>query len=506
VTKHFYTHSVRYELLLLAEEGPLAAKRPGAEHLQLAVNVSTDLVRSFCGAIARIFRDTTGATAAIVAIGLPGLIGMSALGVETGVWFAIKLQNQSAADAAAISAAYEVIAGKSNASGGLTAAADEAARRNGYKGTVPAVFTPYNDGIVTNGIAVTLQQSQGALLAAMFLSGVTIANTAVAVIEALDNPCILALGTNSTDVEIAASAQLDMPNCSVAANSISSTAIDLRSSTSSVAAATLVTAGEISLQGIPINPAAPPPEFTLSSPAMIGAPSVADPYARTLTHTFLITGMPRTPVCISKVSGYVTIYAGNCAIAGTSLTAPQILLSPNTRISGSWKITSGQSVDLSPGTYWVTGNLSLQSLAVLKCSTCDNTKGTGVTIILTTQTGKIGAVSVASTATLTLNAPNSGPFAGLAIIQDSNGLPSGTTYTSSRSTIGGAPGATVNGLVYFPNSSMTFHGAPSATGPQCLLLVVKTLDIDAASRLEAGGCSGAGLDNLPVIDTVAVAE
>jgi hypothetical protein len=371
---------------------------------------------------------------------------------------------------------------------------------------VPAVFTPYNDGIVTNGVAVTLQQSQGALLAAMFLSGVTIANTAVAVIEALDNPCILALGTNSTDVEIAASTQLDMPNCSVAANSISSTGIDLRSSTSSVVAATLVTAGEISLQGIPIDPAAPPPEFMLSSPGMIGAPSIADPYAGTLTHAFLIAGMPRKPVCISKVSGYVTIYPGNCAIAGTSLTAPQILLSPNTRISGSWKITSGQSVDLSPGTYWVTGSLTLQSLAVLKCSTCDNTKGTGVTIILTTQTGKIGAVSVSSTATLTLNAPNSGPFAGLAIIQDSNGLPSGTTYTSSRSTIGGAPGATVNGLVYFPNSSMTFHGAPSATGPQCLLLVVKTLDIDAASRLEAGGCSGAGLDNLPVIDTVAVAE
>jgi len=506
VTKHFYTHSMRYELLLLAEEGLLAAKKPGAEQLQLAVNVSTDLVRSFCGAIARIFRDTTGATAAIVAISLPGLIGMSALGVETGVWFAIKLQNQSAADAGAISAAYEVIAGKSNATGGLTAAADEAARRNGYKGSVPAVFTPYNDGIVTNGIAVTLQQSQGALLAAMFLSGVTIANTAVAVIEALDNPCILALGTNSTDVEIAASAQLDMPNCSVAANSISSTAIELRSSTSSVAAATLVTAGEISLQGIPIDPAAPPPEFTLSSPAMIGAPSIADPYAGTLTHAFLIAGMPTTPNCTSKTSGHVTIYAGNCAISGKSLADPQIRLSANTRISGSWRITSGQTIDLSPGTYWVTGNLTLQSHSVLKCSTCDNTKGAGVTIVLTAQTNKVGAVSVASNATLTLNAPNSGPFAGLAIIQDSNGLPPSTTYTSSQSTIGGTPGAILNGLVYFPNSLMTFHGAPSATGPQCLLLVVKTLDIDAASRLEAGGCSGAGLDNLPVIDTVAVAE
>src|SRR5271155_2669326 len=238
--------------------------------------MSPDFVRSLCSAIMRSFRDKTGATAMIVAIALPGLIGISALGVETGVWFTIKLQNQSAADSAAISAAHEVIAGKTNLTGELTGTADEAARQNGYKGSVPAVVSPYSDGIVTNGIAVTLQQSQGALLAAMFLSGVTIANTAVAVIEVLDNPCILALGTNSTDVEIAASTQLDMPNCSVAANSISSTAIELRS-TSAVAAAILVTAGEISLQGSPIDPAAPPPELALSLPAMIGAPSVADP-------------------------------------------------------------------------------------------------------------------------------------------------------------------------------------------------------------------------------------
>src|SRR5271169_742317 len=188
--------------------------------------MSSDLVRSLCGAMARIFRDKTGATAMIVAIALPGLIGIGALGAETGVWFTIKLQNQSAADSAAISAAYEVIAGKTNVTGELTGAADEAARQNGYKGITPAVVSPYSDGIVSNGIAVALQQSQGALLAAMFLSGVNIANTAVAVIEVLDHPCILALGKNSTDVQIAASTQLYMPNCSVAANSISSTAIE----------------------------------------------------------------------------------------------------------------------------------------------------------------------------------------------------------------------------------------------------------------------------------------
>ena len=465
-----------------------------------------DFIRSLSGTIARLVRDRSGAAATIVVIALPALIGMSALGVETGVWFAIKLQNQSAADSAAISVAYEVIAGKTDVTGELTAAAGEAARRNGYKGSAPAVVTPYRDGIVANGVAVTLQQSQRALLAAMFLSGVTIANTAVAVIEVLNNPCILALGTNSTDVEIAASTRLDMPNCSVAANSISNTAIELRSSTSAVAAASLVTAGEISLQGIPIDPAAPPPQFALSSPAMIGAPSVADRYAGTLTHAFLISGMPTAPNCVSKIVGLITIYAGSCATPGKSLTDPQIVLSPNTRISGSWQIASGQTVDLSPGSYWVTGNLTLQSRAVLKCSSCDNAKGTGVTIILTAQHDKIGAVLVASSASLTLNAPHSGRFAGLAIIQDSNALPPGTTYTSSHSAIGGAPGAALNGLVYFPNSSLTFHGEPSAAGPQCLLLVVKTLDIDAASRLVAGGCAGAGLGNLPVIDTVAVAE
>src|SRR5205814_6654644 len=91
------------------------------------------------------------------------------------------------------SVAYEVIAGKTDATGELTAAAGEAARRNGYKGDVPAVASPYSDRIVTNGVTVTLEQSQRALLAAMFLSAVTVANTAVAAIEVLNNPCILAL-------------------------------------------------------------------------------------------------------------------------------------------------------------------------------------------------------------------------------------------------------------------------------------------------------------------------
>jgi Flp pilus assembly protein TadG len=466
-----------------------------------------DPLRSLFSAIIRILHDKSGASATIVAIALPGLIGFGALGVETGVWFTLKLQNQSAADAAALSAAYQVIAGKTDVISGLTPAASEAATRNGYQGATPAVVYPYSDSLVSNGVAVTLQQTQGALFGAMFLSNVTVATKAVAVIEVLDNPCILALGTSGAGVEVADFTHLDMPNCSAAANSISRSAIELHGSTSSIAAATLVTAGEITLQGNPISPAAPPPEFTVASQVRIGAPSVVDPYARTLTHNYLATGMPPSiPHCGSTPSGELIIYEGNCGIPGTSLMQSSIKLTGNTRISGGWSILTSQTVDLSPGIYWITGNLTVQSSGVLKCSTCDNAKGTGVTIILPAETGKVGAVSMAANAMFNLNAPNSGRLPGVVMVQDANGLPAGTTYPSSHSSVTGAPGATLNGLVYFPNSSLTFHGNPSATGPKCLVLVVNTLMVDQTSSLETRGCAGAGLTDLPTVSTVALAE
>jgi hypothetical protein len=464
-------------------------------------------VRSLFRAIERILHDKCGASATVVAIALPGLIGFGALGAETGVWFTLKLQNQSAADAAALSAAYEIIAGKINAISDLTPASSEAATRNGYRGITPAVVYPYSDDIVGNGVAVTLRQTQATFLAAMFLSNVTVATKAVAVIEVFDNPCILAVRTSSTGVEIADFTRLDMPNCSAVANSISRSAIELRGSTSSIAATTLVTAGEVALQGNPINPAAPPPEFTLASPVRIGAPNVVDPYASTLTHSYLAAGMPPSlPQCGSTSSGGVTIYLGNCGIPGTTLIQSSIKLTGNTRISGDWSILTSQTVDLSPGTYWITGNLTLQSSGVLKCSTCDNVKGTGVTIILPAEASKIGAVSMAADAVFNLSAPSSGRFPGIVMIQDANGLPAGAAYPSSYSSVTGATGATLNGLVYFPNSSLTFHGNPSVTGPKCLVLVVGTLMVDQTSSLETRGCAGAGLTNLPTVNTVALAE
>jgi hypothetical protein len=141
------------------------------------------------------------------------LIGFGALGAETGVWFTIKLRNQSAADPAAIAGGYEIMAGKTDITTALTPAAGEAAARNGYNGAAPTVIYPYSDAFVSNGVAVTLRETVDAALASMFVSRVSVGTKAVAVSVVLDNPCVLALGASGTELEIQPSTHLDMPNC-----------------------------------------------------------------------------------------------------------------------------------------------------------------------------------------------------------------------------------------------------------------------------------------------------
>ena len=416
-------------------------------------------------AITRLLHDGRGASAILVAIALPVLIGFGTLGAETGLWYTIKRQNQSAADAAAISAAYEVIAGKANLAADLTPAASEAAAQNGYTGAAPLVVHPYADSIVNNGVAVTLQQTQPGLLASLFLSSVTIATKAVTVIKVLNNPCILALAMIGTDVEVGASSALDVANCSVATNSKSASSINIQSSTGSITAAGVVTRGEISFSGNAVDPAVPPPQFVLAARPMIGAPTVADPYAKRLSHAFLTTGMP-----------------AQCA--------PGPPYPANSQICGDLSISG--SLTLSPGTYWITdGGVRLEPNATLHCTSC--------TIILTTLSpgGTIGNIQIPSSATVTLQAQNSGIFAGLLVIQDRLLAPSGS------SAFEGGDNMRLTGLLYFSETTVDFGGNPNAT---CTVLITKQVLIDRDSSFNTSGCKAAGLATLPTVRTVALVE
>src|SRR5215831_9912571 len=147
----------------------------------------------------RLLHDKRGLSAVTVAVSMPVLFGVAGLGVDTGLWYAMKRQNQSAADAAALSAAYEVIGNHTNVAIDLTPAASEAATRNNYGGTTPVVTYPYSDAVLVasgvTGVRVTLSQTQNAWFSSWFpaFPTFTIANEAIAAVNTLGPSCLTAL-------------------------------------------------------------------------------------------------------------------------------------------------------------------------------------------------------------------------------------------------------------------------------------------------------------------------
>jgi len=454
----------------------------------------------------RLLRDKRGLSAVTVAVSLPVLFGVAGLGIDTGLWYTIKRQNQSAADAAALSAAYEVIAGNTDVTTNLTPAASEAATRNNYGGTTPVVTYPYSDAVVTGGVKVTLSQTQNAWFSSWFpaFSAFTIANEAVAAVSNLPPVCMIALGRNpppngtpnlNDAVNLAGNPTINAPTCTIVSDSDSSSAFHLQGS-ATINAATLITPGEISHTGAAYT-------INLGYPAQTGANLVPDPYASTLTHAnFLTNGLSTASPCTSSTVGGITTYTNPGSYK------------PGCVIAGGLSIKNS-TVNLSPGTYWLTGALNLQSGsgAVLQCTACTN-GGAGVTIVLTAPPGggTVGTMSLASNANLNLNAPAASscsncPFAGMVLIQDSNGLPA-ADHLPNPDTVSAQANSTetLSGLVYFPQADVTFQGGPSATGPQCLVLVTNTLSMQGNPGFATSGCGSLGLNKLPIVKTVYLAQ
>jgi Flp pilus assembly protein TadG len=186
-----------------------------------------------------------GNVAALFALGLPILVGITGLGVEAGLWYASKRQLQTAADAAAVAGALERAAG-----GGVEAAALDAAAKNGASatgGTTVTVNTPPASGPNAGdptAVEAIVTRHQQALLSGMFLAdGLTVSARAVAKVAGKGKACVLALDpTASGAITNLGSATVDLGGCMIAANSIDDTAITFGGN-ASVTAGSLWTAG-----------------------------------------------------------------------------------------------------------------------------------------------------------------------------------------------------------------------------------------------------------------------
>src|SRR5215470_6257473 len=85
--------------------------------------------------ISALLGDRKGGTVLFVALGAPVVIGAAGIGVETGLWYMTRRHAQTAADAAAVAGAMQLLRG---AAGNMTSAAVTDATRNGFPNTAPS--------------------------------------------------------------------------------------------------------------------------------------------------------------------------------------------------------------------------------------------------------------------------------------------------------------------------------------------------------------------------------
>src|SRR6516165_12174789 len=268
----------------------------------------------------RLLRDRRGVSAVFVALASTALIGFVALGVEVGLWYAVKRQDQSAADAAAISGAYELAAeqGQSGLYSDICKLAQRDAASNGFTfqsyscpTSSPGCTNPSSGQMCVNNppvssttlngdntaVEVILNRQENTLLANLFLANVTIGSHAVAKVNLPGYTCDLSLAKPGTGISVQGSGTLNLTGCGMAANSSDAAAISFGGGNNDVLDASwFQTVGNYNANGNPV----------LNVPTrLVDSTPVTDPYscnppkigcAGQITYVWPGTPAPNVPV------------------------------------------------------------------------------------------------------------------------------------------------------------------------------------------------------------------
>ena len=428
-----------------------------------------------------------------VAILLPILIGFAGIGVEIGLWFAIQRQNQSAADAAAISAGLEYAAQiESGAATNPTAAATPAAGYNLFSTNPPNTLTLYPCYGFTVGTSCNTSSSNGALNAvqvaliqplnttfanivtAIWGPNINIVNVTISAIAAFPmlrggQTCLLALGSGNPPTGSLAlgSGNLNLPNCSLASLSTSGNSIQVSGSV--INAAAVATAGNI-LTDSGSNP-----------------PN---------TGTYLPLQDPYKSVTIAKPTGA-------CKTDPNYTLSTLLTLNPGFYCGLTFSSTA--NVILQPGVYYLDGG----NFSVTGLTAGSNIRGAGVTIVLTKiSASSAGGIDIdpgaACSGTVSLSSPLSGqgllppsPTASqrLLFFQDPTAV--GPTTPPSNILTTGATNANctvaLNGAVYTPKSADTLQGNALVNGTGCTEFIAQSFSFTGNPQIDNIACSGAGI-------------
>jgi hypothetical protein len=418
--------------------------------------------------IKQFIHDRRGALLATTAAALPVVVGFAGLGVEVGMWYSDKRDLQTAADAAALSGAFERVRGNPSK---LQSAATNEATRNGFlvggDNTIAVNNPPLSGSRAadTKAVEVVLTRPHGLLFAKLFLANdVTIAARSTAAVSTTGEACVLALDrTANRALQNTGSSTVQMQGCVMASNSVAADAIYLSGSTT-VNAYSLWTTGGIDNSG---GSAA----VTLARPATTHAWDLEDPLA----------GFDPGPV-------------PPCNPSNDPSKVPKSGLIPNGMWCGGMTIGSSANVKMK-GTYWIAdGDFTINAGATIGCD-CPN-ETDGVTIILTKKTVSYAHIKINGNADVQLRAPKdpNDPFRGVLIYQD-RGAPTSTNTWANK--LNGGPTMKLEGSLYFPKQGVEFTGNNS-NAHTCTQIIARVVAFTGNAYIDNSACKAAGVEPVTV--------
>ena len=397
-----------------------------------------------------ILRRRDGNVAVLATLAMPLVVGGAAFGVDSLYWYVRDLELQAAADAGAYAAAIEMRAGHTEAA--MVAASGREAGENGFdpaRGTLTLNAPPATGGYRRpQAVEVVLVEEQDRFFSGLFDDSTVRAEArSVALYETTSDACVIALDPGAASaVSMRGSAGLTLRGCSVMANSISNTALNLGGS-SRLETPCVISGGGVSVSSSLV--------LTECAQPLTRAPPVADPYR------FVPEPMP----------------------SGSCLNGNAAVLQPGRYCNG---LNLRDTVHLDPGVYYLEGG-------DFRANTRAIVTGSGVTIFLGDGVG----TQFNGTATINLSAPTEGPYAGLLFFGDREGERQSHVFN-------GGAGSSLTGALYLPAHDVEYAG--NFTGADgCLQVVARTVSWTGKATI-AADCSARGMVTLPGQQLIRIVE
>jgi Putative Flp pilus-assembly TadE/G-like len=419
-----------------------------------------------------LLRCRRGSAAFVTVVALVPLIGVVALGGEAGSWYVTKQHAQNAADAAAMAGGWRLkcsiiaqtdVTSPCTDTNSVDYRAKQFAAQNAfcnagdtsYPGSRCAAPQPGTSQSVSvtvgaDQVRATVSQQQPAYLAKVLgLSTVNIPATAVAQVQILTKPCILAL---TGSISFQGSPTLSSSTCGVASNSTAPNAFDFTGNGGINVTAPSFTAGGCSQTG-----GSQCNNVTTQAAKVPNPLSGLDSAMSSLTTSNFSGGQ------CGSLTASASCYNGDSK-KGFNFSAPSYNLNGTYFFTG--PVTIGGNVTITG-----TATLILFGNATLKISGSP-------TIQLTAQTNPQVPPALSSVSSL---------MKGLLIYDPEPFSKNGVNVTGNSNSF-------FNGIVYVPNTPVTYGGNSSGSTPNpgCFQVIAYSVTFSGNTKLDESGCPALG--------------